>query len=307
MSDNRDFAGAAVRLIHFSDIHVQAEHARWQLGDWFSRRTTGWFNLRRLGRGKRFSQASRVLTALGRELQQQRPDRVVFSGDATALGFQEEMAMAARLLGVGGPHELPGLAVPGNHDYYTRSVAGSGLFERYFAPWQKGEREGGATYPFAQRVGPLWLVALNSSTGNRWPWDATGRVGAEQLSRLAMLLRRLDPGPRVLVTHYPICLSSGRPETWNHGLRDLAGVVKVAAEAGVCLWLHGHRHGAYHLFSREIAPFPIICAGTVTQAGRWSYGEYTIAGKELHAVRRRYVSDQDCFQECESFDLHLPG
>jgi len=59
MSDDGDFAGA-VRLIHFSDIHVQAEHPRWQLGDWFSRRATGWFNLRCLGRGKRFSQASRV-------------------------------------------------------------------------------------------------------------------------------------------------------------------------------------------------------------------------------------------------------
>ena len=81
----------------------------------------------------------------------------------------------------------------------------------------------------------------------------------------------------------------------------------MAAEAGVCLWLHGHRHGAYHLFCREIAPFPIICAGTMTQAGRWSYGEYTIAGKELHAIRRRYVSDRDSFQECESFDLRLPG
>ena len=36
--------------------------------------------------------------------------------------------------------------------------AATGLFERYFAAWQTGERVDGAPYPFAQRVGPLWLV-----------------------------------------------------------------------------------------------------------------------------------------------------
>ena len=76
------------------------------------------------------------------DLHRHPPDRVVFSGDATALGFEAEFVRAAALLGVAGPDRLSGLAVPGNHDYYTPGVEASGLFERYFAPWQTGERVG---------------------------------------------------------------------------------------------------------------------------------------------------------------------
>src|SRR5689334_17624938 len=106
---------SSVRLIHFSDIHVTPPQVRWPLRDWFSKRATGWFNLRWLGRGRRFALADRAVTALARDLQQRQPDHVVFSGDATSLGFEEEMAHAAELLGVGKPGTPAGLAVPGNH------------------------------------------------------------------------------------------------------------------------------------------------------------------------------------------------
>ncbi|HZU34722.1 MAG TPA: metallophosphoesterase, partial [Gemmataceae bacterium] len=228
---------SAVRLVHFSDIHVTARPLGWQRGDWLSKRFTGWLNHRWLGRAHRFRQADQVVSRLMQDLQARPPDRVVFSGDATALGFEAEFARAAALLGVGGPQALPGLAVPGNHDYYTRAVADSGLFEHYFAPWQAGERIDGARYPFAQRVGPVWLVAVNSCTGNLRPWDASGGVDATQLERLGELLRRLDAGPRILVTHYPVALANGRQERGTHGLRNLQQVVDIAADGDVRLWL----------------------------------------------------------------------
>ena len=40
-------------------------------------------------------------------------EHILFSGDATALGFESEMRLAAELLEV---DRRPGLAVPGNHD-----------------------------------------------------------------------------------------------------------------------------------------------------------------------------------------------
>src|SRR5262249_9409915 len=154
------------------------------------------------GRAPRFRHTARVLAALRTEMHERRPDRVVFSGDATALGFPEESARAAEWLGVG-DGALPGLAVPGHHDVLTRR-ANTGHFERAFAPWLIGERLGQDVYPFAQRVGAVWLVAVNSATPNTIPIDARGRVGAAQLQRLAEMLRRLDGGPRILVTHYPV-------------------------------------------------------------------------------------------------------
>jgi 3',5'-cyclic AMP phosphodiesterase CpdA len=296
-----------VRLAHLSDVHITARPLGWRRRDWFSKRFTGWMNFRLLGRAFRFRRADAVLAAIRADLERRRPDRVIFSGDATALGFEAEFARAAAILDVGNPAGLPGLAVPGNHDYYTRRVAAAGLFERYFAPWQMGERVDDAVYPFAQRVGPVWLVAVNSCTGNFWVWDAGGGVDAPQLERLGRLLERLEPGPRFLVTHYPVCLASGKRERRSHGLRNLSDLIAVAARGGVCLWLHGHRHGPYRIDKPAVAPFPVICAGSATQQGLWSYSEYTIVGRQFHATRRVFSATQGSFEEHEAFDLTLPS
>ncbi len=307
MSDlhNNGNGAPPTRLAHLSDIHVTARPLGWRRRDLFDKRLFAWINLRLLGRGFRFRKADSVLAALMDELRRRRPDRVVFSGDATAMGYEAELERAAELLGVAGPEPLPGLAVPGNHDYCTRACAASGLFERHFAPWLVGERVDDQVYPFAQRAGPVWLVAVNSSTGNRWAWDASGGVGRDQLRRLERLLDRLDPGPRVLVTHFPLCLRSGKPERRTHGLRDLADVVKVAERGGVALWLHGHRHDAYHHEQSAFAPFPVICAGSATQSRLWSYGEYTITGRTFEGVRRVFDPEDGTFRDGGKFTLRL--
>jgi 3',5'-cyclic AMP phosphodiesterase CpdA len=295
-----------VRLAHFSDVHVTAPRCVWRRGDWFNKRMSAWLNLRLMGRGRHFRHTDTVLAVLRDELRRRGPDRVLFSGDATALGFEEELARAAQLLGVEGPDALPGLAVPGNHDYCTFRDQRAGHFERLFAPWLAGERAGKDTYPFAQRVGPVWLVAVNSATANRWAWDASGAVGRAQLDRLRELLARLDGGPRVLVTHYPVWLADGRRERRHRALRDLDDLVAVAVRGGVGLWLHGHRHQAYHHPPLDFAPFPVVCAGSATHQGRWSYTEYEITGHHLRAVRRVFDEPRERFQDGETFELELP-
>jgi 3',5'-cyclic AMP phosphodiesterase CpdA len=293
---------STVRLAHFSDIHVTARSA-WRPKDWVSKRLSSWVNLRFLGRGHDFRKTDEVLAALLADLEQRRPDRLLFSGDATALGFEEEIARAADLLRV---KEWPGLAVPGNHDYCTAAAMRSGHFERHFAAWQVGERIGSDVYPFAQRVGHVWLVAVCSATANRLPIDARGGVGRAQLERLEALLDRLADGPRLLVTHYPIARADGTPEKRFHLLRDLDDLLAVTRRGGVSLWLHGHRHDAYHHRPGSLAPFPVICAGSATHAGLWSYGEYTLVGHHLHGCLRVFDPEQGRFQEGETFDLDLP-
>jgi 3',5'-cyclic AMP phosphodiesterase CpdA len=295
----------AVRLTHFSDIHITAKPLGWRQHDWFDKRLLGWMNYQWLGRKYRFRDADETLACLVRDMRDWQPDRLIFSGDATALGFESEFARAAAILGIADPGGPPGLAVPGNHDYYTKGVAASGLFERFFAPWQTGERVDGAIYPFAQRAGSVWLIAVNTATANRWGWDASGAVDQAQLERLRQLLTQLAPGPRILVTHYPVCLGSGLPERRSHGLRNLDQVVRVAAAGGVCLWLHGHRHGPYHVSCTDLAPFPVICAGSSTQHGYQTYSRYTIRDCRFQAVTRVLVSTEDGFRDGESFELQL--
>jgi 3',5'-cyclic AMP phosphodiesterase CpdA len=294
-----------IRLAHLSDIHVTVPALDWQRADWFNKRLAAWFNFRWLGRGRRFRHADAVLALLIADIRRRRPDRLIFSGDATALGFESEFRHAAQLLGVQDHSGPPAMAVPGNHDYCTRPAAESGLFERYFAPWQIGERIDDQLYPFAQKVGDVWLVGLNTSTGNRWCWDAGGRAGPEQLQRLGQLLATLSPGPRILVTHFPVRLSSGRPEPWTRCLRDLDAVVRVATAGGVCLWLHGHRHNAYYHVRTDLAAFPVVCAGSATQTGLWSYGEYTIDGSQFRAQVRVFDPLNQGFCDGSTFVLQL--
>ena len=274
---------AIVRLAHFSDIHVVAA-ARWRLGDVFSKRLTTWANLRFRGRGAQFRETERVLAALRADLAERNFDHLIFSGDATAMGFETEIARAAGSL----PLAIPGMAVPGNHDYCTHAAMRSGAFERHFAPWQRGERLDAETYPFAQRVGPLWVIGVNSATDNRLPHDARGRVGRPQLERLRDLLARLDEGPRILVTHYPISRRCGKPERTMHALRDVRDLLEVARAGGIGLWLHGHRHEVYHHARSATRPIASICAGSATQTGLWSYQEITIEGRRLLGSVRMY-------------------
>jgi len=291
-----------VRLVHLSDIHITAPNLEWLRQDWFNKRLAAWVNYRWLGRGLRFRHANQVLSRLMSEIQKRGIDHIIFSGDATALGFASEFQKAAEILRV---DALSGLAVPGNHDYCTVPAAASGYFERSFAPWLEGRRVDEETYPFAQRVGDVWLVGVNTATGNRLAWNAGGAAGPAQRRRLSLLLAELEPGPRILVTHYPICLASGKREHRTHGLRDLHELVEVAAQGGITLWLHGHRHGFYYFQRPPFAPFPVICAGSSTQTGLWSYPEYTVTGNQLQVLRRVYNPVANTFEDADRFELQL--
>jgi 3',5'-cyclic AMP phosphodiesterase CpdA len=296
----------SIRLAHLSDIHISVPHPGWQMRDLLTKRLTGWINLRLLGRGRRFRRGEEILAVLMTELHRLRPDRVIFSGDATALSFEREFQRAAILLGLTQGEHLPGLAVPGNHDYYITRAAQSGLFERYFAPWLQGERIGEALYPFAQRAGPFWLVGVNAGVPNWLPWDAGGEVGPDQLGRLEVLLSQLSPGPRILVIHFPIYQAQGKKEIHSRNLGDLDQVLALAARGGVCLWLHGHRHDAYFHPASDQIPFPVICAGSATHRDRWSYHLYTITGPRLLGVKRTFHPEEGIFRDAGSFELTLP-
>jgi len=299
-------ARPSIRLAHFSDLHVTQRRPGWRASDVFSKRLSGWVNLRLFGRAYRFRHAQKVLEVLSGELSSRNFDHLIFSGDATALGFDKEVERAARLLHVGETGRPQGLAVPGNHDYFTDKSVREGSFERHFAPWQTGFRVSSDIYPFAQKVGPVWMIGVNSCTSNRWAWDASGEVGIDQLKRLKDLLNQLDPGLRILVTHYPILQANRRREPRVRALRDLDRLLDVASQGGISLWLHGHRHDRFHHNPADgHVPFPVVCAGSATQSGRWSYAEYTLKGGDLHGARRVYNRSANRFEDQETFYLQL--
>ncbi len=54
----------AVRLIHFSDVHITSRPLGWRGRDFASKRFTGLMNMRLLGRGRRFRDANDVAQVL---------------------------------------------------------------------------------------------------------------------------------------------------------------------------------------------------------------------------------------------------
>ncbi|HEY2783840.1 MAG TPA: metallophosphoesterase [Fimbriiglobus sp.] len=296
---------SSVKLAHFSDVHLTADPLGWRLRDVLSKKASGWMNVRLLGRGRRFKYANAVVAALRKDLATRGYDHLVFSGDATTLAFESEMQFAADALGVDDPALPPGLAVPGNHDYYTRFAERTGLFEAYFAPWQEGERVDSDTYPFAKRVGNVWLIGVNSCTANRMTWDATGRIGDAQLDRLRRLCATLSPGPRLLVTHFPLRNSHGKLEVRTHRLRDHAAALAAAKECKISLWLHGHLHRPFFLHAGGDLPFPVVCGGSAAQTRRWSYHEYDITVRQVRATRRVFEVEAGVFKDDVRFQLDL--
>lgn len=294
-----------IRLAHFSDVHLTARPLGWEPEDLFTKRLTGWVNVELLGRGRRFRFAPQVVAAMRREWPTRKLDGLVFSGDATGMGFESEFAAASHALGVDDAELPPAVAVPGNHDYYTKRATKSGYFEHYFAPWLQGHRLTTDTYPFARQIGAAWFIGVNSSTVNRWTWDASGAIGSEQLRRLRRLCASLPPGPRVLVTHYPLRTGRGEVEPRVHRLRDHKAALECAKECKISLWLHGHIHKAFLLKASQFIPFPIVCCGSSTQQNRWGYNEYTIDGAICRMTRRFYSQEEDMFKDAEYREFEL--
>lgn len=294
-----------IRLAHFSDIHLTAVRLGWRKRDALNKRTTGWVNAKLLGRGASFRHANDVTAVLRGEFASRGFDQLVFSGDASTLGFASEVQEAARRLGVNEEGVPPGIAVPGNHDLYVRGSLRGRAFEEAFAPWLAGERVQAEDYPFAKKVGHAWLIALNSAKPNILHWDASGKVGRAQLESFRLLCAKLDDGPRIVVTHYPLLMEGYEPEPYWHRLRDWSRARDAAAECGVSLWLHGHRHKWYVLQPAANLPFPTICTGSSTQSGRWGYHDYTLDGWHLTGVRRIYDPATGAFVETERFELDL--
>ncbi|MGL6097845.1 MAG: metallophosphoesterase family protein, partial [Fimbriiglobus sp.] len=233
-------------------------------------------------------------------------DGLVFSGDATAFGFESELTATAAVLGVGDETLPPAVAVPGNHDYYTDRAVREGTFERIFAPWQQGVRMGPDPYPFARKLGGVWVVALNTATVNRWHWDASGAAGEVQLRNLRTLCAGLSPGPRVLVTHYPLRTARGTVETRVHRLRDHEAVRTAAVDCNISLWLHGHIHRGFLLSPSPTIPFALLNPGSATQNNRWTYHEYQIGDGQVGVLRREYEPNTRTFHDAEFREIPMP-
>jgi 3',5'-cyclic AMP phosphodiesterase CpdA len=250
-------------LAHLSDPHLGPIPTP-PLAEIINKRGLGLINWYR----KRHRHHSRaVLDAIVRDMQTQAPGHIAVTGDLTNISLDQEFGNAARWLDqVGTPQNVT--LVPGNHDAYIRRVADHAV--RHWGEYMRGDDDSrphpgepsdarprsaasfevrgeeppaprdDVVFPFVRRRGPVAIIGLTTSlpTG---PFMATGRLGSDQLARLAKILVTLarEPMFRVVLIHHPPVANRG-----HHMKRLIDGTIfrALLAEHGAELLLHGHNH-----------------------------------------------------------------
>lgn len=242
-----------MRIAHFSDLHVLRPP---RSGDLLGKRLLGAANLYLAGRSRRFCDAS--VRALVAAVEALAPDVCLCTGDFTAMATEAEFAAARALLD---PvlARFPFIAVPGNHDAYTREAHRERRFERFFGAWS-----GGSSYPALRVLGEVAFVGLDCAVPH--PLWATGMVGAEQLTAFEALLGSPDLAGRAVVVllHHPLRDRAGAP--FPHATRRLRDATEVerimARRGGVAMVLHGHEHHGFRTtLPSPAGPIPIFNPG----------------------------------------------
>jgi len=186
-----------------------------------------------------------VLSALVADLHGERPDHTVVTGDLVNISLPDEFIRAAAWLrDLGPPSDVS--VIPGNHDAYVplawqQSLA---LWSEYMAGEDLDGRErpaaGPGNFPFLRRRGPLAIIGVSTAVPMP-PHMAAGRIGSDQLDRLARLLARTrqEGACRVILIHHPPLPG---PAADRKQLLDSASFRGVVAAEGAELILHGHTH-----------------------------------------------------------------
>jgi 3',5'-cyclic AMP phosphodiesterase CpdA len=257
-------------IAHLSDVHL-GPIAGFRPRYWNVKRALGYANWLR---NRRPVYQRVVLDRLVADLRAQGPDHVAVTGDLVNIGLpQEHVAALAWLESLGPPQHVT--VIPGNHDIYSRlrRDAGTHRWARYMTSNDAGALHAnhGAAFPFVRLLGPVALIGVNSAVPTP-PLVASGRLGKEQLARVAGLLERLgraDLFRLVLIHHPPLPGQAGR----FRGLEDAVEVEAVLSRHGAELVIHGHNHHNMLAWCRSSAgPLPVVGAPSAAQ-GRAYKGE----------------------------------
>ena len=180
-----------------------------------------------------------VTATLAHELELQKPDIIVISGDFTQRGNEAEFRVAREFIDT---LSAPVFAVPGNHD-----VPQTNLWQRFIDPYKLYRKYiSDEMEPFVE-IGGVAMLGLKTPhrimPGLNW---SHGSLGRRQLQLLAERFEKAAPDAlRVIVAHHPLLypeegLAVKQQRVWR---ADLA--LETFSTLGVRLVLSGHFHLSY--------------------------------------------------------------
>lgn len=296
-----------LRVLHFSDVHVQEPVWRLGLGELLNKRLLGAANLT-FHRASRFAAAPHKLAQLDAFRREQNVDLVVCTGDYTALGTEREFHRARSSVQPLTEAPLGFVTVPGNHDVYVTDSVRDQRFERHFGDFLRSDlgRTGQTeTWPLVRFFGTdLVVIALHTARPNVSPIDSSGAVVPRQLQVLAELLTDPDVRSRqvLLLTHYAPLAQDGRPDSPRHGLAGADSLLEVASTHPRLALLHGHIHHRYHHPAAAARPW-LFCAGSATHRGREGLWMFEFTQGAARAIPGRYEATGYVLQPELAVDL----
>ncbi len=222
-------------LAHLSDPHLAPlPPPRWR--ELAGKRVLGYVNWQR---NRHAIHRADVLAEILRDMKSRAPDHIAVTGDLVNISLTREFEHALKWLEtLGSPSDVT--VVPGNHDAYVRIAAHE--HERHWAPYMSGDvHEGLYRFPFVRRRGPVALIGVTTAVPTA-PFMATGQLGRGQIERLADTLGKFQFEPDspfrvVMIHHLPVSAAARHKR-----LTDSAAFLRVIAQCGAELVIHGHDH-----------------------------------------------------------------
>lgn len=261
-----------MKILHFSDIHVDVSPRLVPLRDWLGKRLVGGAN-HLLRRGRHFRKTREKLAALGRFADEHAVDLAICTGDYTILGTEVEMAAARELIEpIAAGRPLGYVTIPGNHDVYLHDSIREQRFEKHFHEFLRNDAPDLASpdgWPMVRLVGDeVAVVTVRSARPNPQIWRSSGMVELGELEALRRVLA--DPRLRdrfvVIATHYALRRPDGSPDRLAHGLVNAEAMLRAIAHLPRGCVLHGHIHERFRLRLPGVRP-TIFGAGSATHEG----------------------------------------
>ena len=234
------------RIIHFSDSHEEAVFPRG-----LDKRVLGYCNSHFK---RRFQHKQELLDQAVQRMIAEKPDAVLFTGDAVSTADPAEFAAAL-------PHflplieaEIPIFCTAGNHDVYVKNKKCRTAMESFYSALGNGDID----QPRCVRIGAgndaVRLLLLPESRPTL-PWLSCGYLSDESVALAVAEAEKSDTAPLILAGHFPI-----RECTWRRGLRNAENVRQLLAEGKIAYSLCGHVH-------RPSEEGREVIAGSVTRFG----------------------------------------
>ncbi|HEV7346656.1 MAG TPA: metallophosphoesterase [Devosia sp.] len=173
------------------------------------------------------------------DINTQKPDLIVASGDFTQVGSTSEFVQARQFLD---RLHAPVFAVPGNHDVpavniFRRFFDPYGLYRKYISPDLE---------PFLEMDGVV-LVGLRTSRRARLEWNwGHGTISQGQLDEMAERFSHASPDAvRVIVAHHPLLFPTQPMMQKTKRVKRADEALALFGSLGVRLILSGHFHLSY--------------------------------------------------------------